>query len=235
MTGAEAEDYRRLGLKTPVAVVPYGVDVPAALSPDLFQERFPALKERRLILFLGRIHYKKGVDLLCRAWARLCGDFPEAHLVLAGPDYENTQVVVEVLIRKLGIGERVSFTGMLSAGMKWSALAAAEVFVLPSFSEGLPVAMLEAMGAGRPVIVSRQCYAPEVKVCQCGLVIEPDAGQLEEALRQVLSMRAEALRMGENGRSLVAERYAWRETGRQMADVYEWLLGGPRPQVTTIV
>lgn len=231
VTRAEVEDYRRWGLRAPVAVIPHGVEVRSDITPEVFHGRFPELRGRRLVLFLGRIHYKKGVDLLCQAWAPVCERFPEAHLVLAGPDFENTQDSVEALIAALGIRHRVTFTGMLAGDLKWSALAAAELFVLPSRSEGLPVAVLEAMGMGKPVIVTRQCNLPEVDERQCGIVIEPQVRQLEAALHQMLSVPSgEIMRMGENGKRLVSERYNWRAVGRQMARVYDWILGGSQPE-----
>lgn len=231
VTRAEVEDYRRFGLRVPVAVIPYGVDVRVGVSPDIFYERFPELKGRRLVLFLGRIHYKKGLDLLCPAWAKVRERFPETHLVLAGPDFENTRASVENLVAELGIRDRVTLTGMLARDAKWSALAAAELFVLPSRSEGLPVAVLEAMAVGKPVIITRQCNLPEVDERQCGVVIEPDARQLEAALQQLLSMPSgEAIRMGDNGKRLVGERYNWMAVGRQMAKLYDRILGGPQPE-----
>lgn len=236
LTHAEAEDFHRLRLEAPVVVVPNGVEVPADISPTAFYEQYPVLRHRRLILYLGRLHYKKGLDLLCCAWARVCRDVPEAHLVLAGPDFERTRAELEALVGRLGIGERVTFTGMLSGSLKWGALAAAEVFVLPSRSEGLPVAVLEAMGAGKPVIVTRQCNLPEVGQAGCGWMIEPEGGQLEAALTELLRADgSQARAMGAKGKQLVESRYNWRHVGRQMANVYDWVLGGPRPSEVDIV
>jgi glycosyltransferase involved in cell wall biosynthesis len=230
LTEAEAHDYRRFGLSNPVAVIPNGVQLPAAVSPQLFLERFPELQGKRLVLFLSRIHFKKGLDILCQAWAQVSRQWPDAHLVLAGPDFENTRVSVEKLISSLGISPRVTFTGMLGGDLKWSGLSAAECLVLPSYSEGLSVSVLEAMGMGLPVIITRQCNLPEVASHDCGWVIEPETGPLAAALDELL--RTPAPRVSEiaaNGRQLVARRYSWAGIGERMSAVYEWLHGGARP------
>jgi glycosyltransferase involved in cell wall biosynthesis len=219
-----------------VAVIPNGIKVPNALDPEWFWSHYPGLRSRRVVLFLSRLHYKKGVDVLCRAWAAVTKKHPDAHLVLAGPDSEGTRYVVERLIGELGLQDTVTFTGMLKGNFKWGALAASEVFVLPSYSEGFSVATLEAMAAGKPVIISRQCYFPEVARQGCGWVIEPCEKDLADALFDCLSNGSRDLsEMGERGRRLVSSRYSWDVIGAQMADVYDWLLGGPKPTSVEII
>jgi glycosyltransferase involved in cell wall biosynthesis len=120
---------------------------------------------------------------------------------------------------------------MLEGSLKWSALAAATVFVLPSYSEGLSVSVLEALGMGLPVIISEQCNLPEVSTRGCGWVIRPAVNELEAALRDCLrTSNADRGRMGRRGRGLVSEKYSWPVVGSQMASVYKWMLGGPRPE-----
>lgn len=224
LTQAEADDYRRLGLRNPIAVIPNGVDIPAQISSRKFLDEFPALAGKRLILFLGRIHFKKGLDILCQAWARLSRQWADTQLVLAGPDFEGTQAQLEQLIASLHIKERVTFTGMLAGEMKWSALAAAETFVLPSYSEGLSVSVLEALGAGRPVVITKNCNLPEIAQAGCGWVIQPNADELETALHDVLrSGKAELDAMGLRGKQLIARRYSWEVVGKQMSSLYRWV------------
>ena len=230
LTQAEARDYRRFGLTNPIAVIPNGVGLPAGHSADAFFERFPALRGKSLVLFLGRIHFKKGLDILAEAWVKVAARFPDAHLVLAGPDFEGTQSRILRQLEALSLGARTTFTGMLQGDEKWSALAAAEVFILPSYSEGLSVSVLEAMGMGLPVIVTEQCNLPDVKKHQCGWTIQPRMSDVESALIHLLELSPRDRQLlGQNGRSLVAERYTWPIVGRQMAEVYRWLQGGPIP------
>ena len=132
LTSAERDDCRHFGLTNPIAVIPNGVDVPE-VSSDAFLAQCPDLRGKRIVLFMGRIHYKKGPALLCRAWARIHRQFPDAHLVMAGPDFEDTARDVERQIADSGIGASVSMPGLLQPPLTWSALRAAHAFVLPSY------------------------------------------------------------------------------------------------------
>jgi glycosyltransferase involved in cell wall biosynthesis len=235
LTQAEVGDYRRIGLTNPVAVVPSGVAIPESVSAALFQEAYPQLADKRVVLFLGRLHPKKGLAMLVRAWARSASSFDDAHLVLAGPDFEGTRATLGALVDELGIRHQVTFTGMLAGPMKWSALATASVFALPSFSEGFSVAVLEALGMGLPVIVTRACNIPEVAESRCGWVVEPEQRAIEIAIEESLGLPAlERHMMGERGLALVASRFTWPVVGKQMAEVYRWVLGGPQPSSVQI-
>ena len=231
LTGAEARDYERFGCVGPLAVIPNGVSLPKLRDPEPFLAEFPELRGQRLILFLGRLHPKKGVDLLLRAWTEIAPRHRDAHLVLAGPDAEGTRALLEGMVAEHRMQDQVTFTGMLRDQMKWSALAAAEAFALPSHSEGLSMSALEAMGMALPVIVTRQCNLPEVKQYGAGWTIEPACKPLAEALSELLENRAGANReMGVAGSRLVEQRYNWASVARQTAEVYRWVLGGPVPR-----
>jgi glycosyltransferase involved in cell wall biosynthesis len=231
LTRREAQCYREFGLKNPVAVIANGVDVPEAFSANEFLRRHEELRGRRLVLFLGRVHYKKGLDILSRAWAQVSRRFDDAHLVIAGPDFENTQAGVKATLDALNVGDRVTFTGMLPSALKWSALAAASVFILPSYSEGFSVAALEAMAAGLPVIVSEACNFPRVAEEDAGWVVTPTAEAVEDSLIQALSLRScELAAYGRRGEQLVSRHYTWAGIGEQMRSLYEWLQGGAFPR-----
>jgi glycosyltransferase involved in cell wall biosynthesis len=210
LTEAEVEDYRRLGLTNECAIVPNGIDVPEACDAAQFLDAYPELRQKRIVLFLGRIHPKKGLDILFQCWNRIAVQHPEAHLVVAGPDEAGLCGQLLAGLTGSSARQRVLFPGVLRGQLKSSALAAADVFVLPSYSEGFSVAILEAMAAGRPVLISGACHFPEVAKSRCGWEIKPTADELEMALKESLSAAAESLRaMGEAGRRLVAERYSW--------------------------
>ncbi len=231
----EVDDYREWGLKNPVAVIPNGVTIPQRIDPEAFWQRWPELRDRRLVLFLGRIHYKKGVELLARAWGAIERDYPDTQLVFAGPDSEATLRQLQGRITALGITDRVTFTGMLNETLKWSALTAATVFVLPSYSEGFSIAVLEALGAGCPVIISRQCRFSEMERSDCGWVIEPEVAELAGLLVKVLALpKRELERMGAAGSALVRRFYTWPSIGLQMSELYSWVLGGSRPRSVEI-
>ncbi len=118
---------------------------------------------------------------------------------------------------------------MLDDSIKWSAMAAAECFTLPSFSEGLSMSVLEALGAGLPVLITRACNMPEVSSCHAGWEIDPELGQLTAALRTVLDRTPEANRAtGARGAQLVASRYSPGRVAAEMAAVYDFALNGRR-------
>lgn len=231
LTLAEAEDYRRYGCRGPIAVIPNGVALPAMVDGSLFLDRFPRLRGKRIVLFLGRIHVKKGLDLLVDSWSQVAGSFPDAVLVLAGPDCENTRASVEARVQQRGVSDCVVFTGMLAPEMKWSALANAHGFILPSYSEGLSVAVLEAMGMGLPVIVSDRCHLPEVEQYGAGWQSGANVAEVRGALAEMLSNTAATnAEIGNRGRRLVHDRFVWPVVARQMAELYAWVLGGMRPR-----
>jgi glycosyltransferase involved in cell wall biosynthesis len=236
LTRHELEDYRSAGIRGCVAIVPNGVTIPLAPDSSLLYEMFPELRSRRIVLYLGRLHRKKGIDLLCRAWSRIAPQFPDAVLLIAGPDSEGTLSHLQSIVAGAAIASRVVFAGMLSGPLKWAALAAAEVFVLPSHSEGFSVAIVEALGMGVPVIVTRQCWFPEVAGNACGWIIEPDADEVAEALTEALSISpAERAARQANARKLVETRYSWAVVGQSMVQVYEWILGGRKPDFVEVL
>jgi glycosyltransferase involved in cell wall biosynthesis len=236
LTRAEARHYVNFGARSPIAIIPNGVELPEGAKEDLFLSRFPALRGHRLVLFMARLHPKKGLDLLLEAWADLASRFPGTRLVIAGPDAEATQARCESYVSLHGLGESVIFTGMLRDAMKWSALAAAEIFVLPSYSEGLSVSVLEAMGMGVPVIVTEPCNMPEVAENGAGLEIQPDAGEVASALQAMLSHTPEEnAAIGRRGKELVQSRFTWPQVARKMAAVYRWVAGGTKPAFVEFV
>ncbi len=227
LTQAEAEDYRRFGCTAPIAVIPNGVRVPSVVTSDLFLRQHRELEGKRIVLFLGRIHAKKGLDLLVRAWREVADEHPEAHLVLAGPDFEGTRARIAALIEAEGLGDQILLPGMLRGEQKWSALAAAECFVLPSFSEGLSISVLEAMGVGVPVIISTQCNLPEVAEVGAGWVIPAEGKALASALLSMLGQSpASNQETGGRGRVFVRERYNWGTVAGKMGEVYRWVTDG---------
>ncbi len=119
-----------------------------------FLSEYPELVGKRIALFLGRLHPKKGCDLLLQAFASSLAKNTAWHLLMAGPDQMGWQAELMLLAERLGIAERVTWTGLLLEDRKWAALAASEVFVLPSHQENFGVAVAEALALGRPTLIS---------------------------------------------------------------------------------
>ncbi len=138
-------------------VVAFGTNPPPAFSSavrDAFLATHPELDGKRLILFLGRIHEKKGCDLLIKAFAQVKDLDPRAHLVMAGPDSENWMPTLQALANELGVADRVTWTGMLLGDLKWGAFHASDAFILPSHQENFGIAVAEALGCGLPALIS---------------------------------------------------------------------------------
>lgn len=225
----EAAQLRSLGLSNPVAIVPNGVDLPdpdASATP--FLETFPRARGRRLILFLGRLHPKKGLPHLVDAWARVMRD-RSAHrdwlLVVAGPDQLGHSAEIVQRVAERGIVDHVEFTGPLYGTLKESALAAASAFVLPSFSEGFSVAILEAMASRLPVLVTRQCNL-DVEAFGAGFLAEPDVDSVARQLAAFLALSDDERRdMGSRGRREVEARYTWSRVAQDLLDTYRFVMG----------
>lgn len=165
-------------------VMPLGSEPPPADRDTLvaaFRQRHPELAQKPFLLFLGRLHPKKGCDLLTKAFATVAGSHPDLHLVMAGPDPAHWRPQLEAPLSAAGLAHRVHWPGMLQGDVKWGALAAAEAFVLPSHQENFGIAAVEALASARPVLLAHPVnIAPDVSAAGCALV-EPDT--LEGTLR----------------------------------------------------
>lgn len=170
-------------------VVNFGIAAPeqSVLQQHIFQDTFPALQGKRLLLFLGRLHPKKGCDLLIEAFAHIAREDDQLHLVMAGPDSANWQTVLQQQVKLLGISHRVSWTGMLSGNLKLGALQSAELFILPSHQENFGIAVVEAMACGLPVLISNKVNIwKEVVADGAGLVAEDNCQSMVAALHRWL-------------------------------------------------
>jgi glycosyltransferase involved in cell wall biosynthesis len=211
VTAREADDLRRQGADPArIHVIPNGVDlVSAEAGPSgrLFRERFAIPDTARLVLFLGRLHHIKGLDLLAGVVARLAVRHPRLVLAVAGPD-EGYQAALGRQAESLGIGDRLRLTGLLTGELQAAALRAADVFALTSYTEGLPNAVLEACAAGVPALVTDRCNLPEVAEYDAGRVEPPDVDRLTHSLDEMLSDPAALARMGRNARRMIEERFS---------------------------
>ena len=220
----EADQVAAMRLSTPVAIVPNGVTLPPDVSPAVFDDAFPLIGDRTRLLYLGRIDPKKGLDQLITAFAALYRDRPQVHLILAGPDALGYRDALQRQARTLGCGTAITFTGMLSGDRKWSALRAADLFVYPSYSEGFSLAILEAMAAGLPCVITTGCNFPEAAIAQAVVTVEPEQPALTSALRHLLNDRAAAQALGDRAREFVQNHYTWQHRAQHLVQVYQSLL-----------
>jgi len=211
-----------LHLTCPVRIIPNGVfpEPFASLPPKgTFRRSQPELADAPFVLFLSRLHYKKGLDHLARAFELLADKVPDLRLVVAGPD-DGARADFEARVARAGLTGRTHVVGPLYGTAKLAALVDAAAFCLPSRQEGLSVAILEAMACGTPVVISESCHFPEVGEAGAGLAVPLDAEAVARALLRVLSEPGEAARMGQAGRKLTFERYLWSEIAELSIDAY---------------
>jgi glycosyltransferase involved in cell wall biosynthesis len=193
-------------------VVAYGTAPP---PPDAAQLRarffaaHPQLRDRRIALFLSRIHEKKGCDMLIEAFAEVACIDAQLHLVIAGPDEARWVPRLQELATKLGVAGRISWLGMLSGDEKWGAFYSAEVFALPSHQENFGIAVAEALGCGLPVLISNKVNIwREVRIANAGLVAPDSLAGTKELLREWLSKTPrQRFDMGEAAKRLFASRF----------------------------
>ncbi len=227
---AEVEAIRALGFSGPVALIPNGVRRPepgrTATAPP-WSDRIPA--GEKVLLFLGRFHAKKGLAPLIEAWGQLAAAARAAGwwLVLVG---QGDGGALQERVRREGL-ERILVLGPSFGAAKEACLAGAHAFVLPSFSEGLPMAALEAMSWSLPCLLSPACNLPEAFGAGAALPVTPDATNLAKPLHALLAMpEAERLQMGAAASRLMQRRYSWPQAAEATTAVYRWLMGeGPRP------
>ena len=212
------------GLGNRAFVSPSGMEAPRLPDREQLRQRYPALRNKQVILFLGRIHRIKGLDILARAHARLAKERGDVHLLIVGPDEGGYATTVKTILRREGAADTATFTGLLQGEEKWEALAGSDVFVLPSYSEGFSVAILEALSCGLPVVISPQCHFPEVAETGAGHVVPAEVDHLIVAIRNLLDNPELRRKMGQNGRRLVQEKYAWDGIAKQAMEEYEEVL-----------
>lgn len=226
---AEALAIRRYGVRGHVAIVPNGVDcAPAERSypkPE-WMERIP--EAARILLFIGRIHPKKGLPALLDAFHLLKGNESEGwHLVIAGWDQVDHQSELVAKTQELGLAGRVHFIGPQFGVEKFATFAAADAFILPSLSEGLPMAVLEAWSFAMPVLMTPECNLPEGFDADAALQIGTAPDSIADGLRRLFRMDDHGrMELGARGRRLVSERFEWSRIAKQMHALYDWILGG---------
>lgn len=212
------EEERRLaqyflaGLHHRSVVVPYGSREPAGdreRQREAFFQSFPYLKGKRFILFLSRIHPKKGVDLLVEAFGRVCGHVPEFELVIAGPDQTGLVPELTRMARDLGVDKKIHWVGMLRGDVKWGAFLSASFFALPSHQENFGIAIVEAMALGLPVLISNKVNIwQEVNRNIAGRIVDDNVDDVTRGLEWFCNLpEEERNRIGRNARDCFANNF----------------------------
>jgi poly(glycerol-phosphate) alpha-glucosyltransferase len=231
---AELRAIRAFGLRNPVCVIPNGVELVRGQvsQPAAWRARLP--ERAKVLLYLGRIHPKKGLLALLRAWTELCRAGREKvghwYLVIAGWDQYGYQAQLEASL-PADIADQIRFVGPQFGTDKEATLSSSDAFILPSLSEGLPMAVLEAWAHALPVLMTRHCNIPEGFSANAALAIEPTPDGIARQLYAFFATSEDRRQaMGRRGCQLVTERFSWPSIAAQLKAVYLWISGrGPRP------
>jgi glycosyltransferase involved in cell wall biosynthesis len=218
----EALEARQLGVEHGLLIVPNPVDLPARMPKrGRFRAAHPHLGDgATLVLFLSRLDPKKGLDLLFAAFSRVRESHPDATLVIAGDGDPAFVARLKQDSDRLGLAASMIWTGFLQGEEKLAVLADADVFVLPSYSENFGVAVVEAMAAGLPVIVSDQVgIHHEISASRAGLVVPCSERELADAIQKMITAPAFRDAAGRNGQELAAQ-FSTRAVSHQLLDVY---------------
>jgi glycosyltransferase involved in cell wall biosynthesis len=237
---AEAQSIRVYGLRNPICVIPNGVDLPdSSETPRLQAQAFG--EARKILLYLGRLHPKKNVANVIRAWNQIVHSHPSVRaswvLAIAGWSQGRYEQKLKRLAADLDTAATpelasIAFLGPRFGTEKNECYRACAAFIMPSLSEGLPMTVLEAWAYAKPVLMTPECNLPEGFAAGAALQIGTRPEEIAAGIKQVIEMNDDDRRaMGNRGRNLVATKFSWPRIGEQMRSVYEWSLGGgPTPE-----
>jgi glycosyltransferase involved in cell wall biosynthesis len=227
---SEYDEIRAAGLRNPVAVIPNGIDLPPPR-----QKIQGVVSQKRTILSLGRIHPKKALDNLVRAWAMVEAKYPAWSVSIIGPaelgyDEQLRRLCVSLDVERLAIGEPVY------GAEKHALYQDSELFVLPTRNENFGMVVAEALAAGIPVISTKGAPWQGLEEQHCGWWIDFGVEPLAKALINAIEMDAgELAAMGQRGRAWMMRDFGWERVAAEMRSVYEWLrLGPPAPRTVRI-
>lgn len=221
----EAEQYKNIGIiEEKIEIIPNGIDISQYAdlpSKGSFKKKFSIKDDEKIVLYLGRIHKIKGIDILAEAFANALEKLEDVKLVVVGPD-NGYLGEFERLTKALKIEDNVLVTGALYARDKLEAYIDADVYVLPSRYETFPMSVLEAVACRSPVILSEKCGVAEYFGNKVGLVVKPDSKHLEEALLEML-LDQERQKIFRNNCRTVIDQFSISQTVSKLEKVYEEL------------
>jgi poly(glycerol-phosphate) alpha-glucosyltransferase len=249
---SEAGAIRGFGLKNPICIIPNGIDLPTGTVPPSPPWKHVVENGKKVLLFLSRIHPKKGLVNLLKAWAKSLKskngkeESDEWVLAIAGWDQGGHEQELKRLATELGLAWRdirdcgaangngspqahcsVVFLGPQFDGAKDACYYYCDAFILPSFSEGLPMVVLESWAYSKPVLMTTECNLPEGFRAGAAIKVETTTESLVAGLDELRRMsKAERLTMGSRGHDLALERFTWSQIANQMQAVHSWILGG---------
>ncbi len=235
LTEAEAQSIRSYGLSNPICVIPNGIDLPDLRGSNAKSQS----ANPKTLLYLGRLHPKKNISNLIRAWNETFnsqrGSGDRWVLAIAGWDQGGYEAHLRQLTTDLGLLTSVIFLGPQFGADKSECYRACDAFILPSLSEGLPMAVLEAWAYAKPVLMTPECNLPEGFEANAALRIGTTMEEIADGLKILREMSDnDRSQIGNYGRALVETKFSWPQIGEQMRRVYEWMLGGEMPDTVRL-
>lgn len=222
----EAEHVRNLGISTHISVIPNGIETdgyPCKTSRDMV---------RKQVLFLSRVHVKKGIELLFEAWKRIHQDFPDWQLLVVGNGEEDYINSLQARVESLGLKDCIHILPPVFGDAKTRLYQESALFCLPSYSENFGMVIAEAMSCGTPVVTTTNCPWESLNETKTGWCIDLSVDNLEHALREALSMNGDDLYdMGQKASRFIYDNFDYRSVTRNTLRLYEWLLNsGEKPE-----
>ncbi|MBK8985799.1 MAG: glycosyltransferase [Chloroflexi bacterium] len=225
----EAKGFRDFGLCNPIAVIPNGISpdwISSSADGQAFRHKYQISAHTKVMLFLGRITPKKGLPMLLKAMRGLEKNLANWQFLIAGVDEFNHQREIEQMVQELLLAPYVQFIGPQFDQEKREAYAAADLFILPSHSEGAPMTVLEALGANTPVFTTKASPCEYLLTNKCGWWTDVTVSAIRDSLADALNTPKEALaEMGCRGKALVSAQFTWSKIAEQTIVLYDWLLG----------
>lgn len=221
LTEVEKQQYLKMGVKEEnIEIVPLGInlnDYDNLPQKGLFKSKYNVRKDDKLILFLGRIHEIKGLDLLVKAFDKIPND--NVKLAIVGGDY-GFKSELDNLINDLNLNDKIIFPGVLTGQDKIEALVDCDIFVMPSRYESFTTSGLEAMACSKPLVLTKNNHIHTWVNGNVGLACEFDANELSKCLTELLNDESSCEEFGKNGRHLIEEKYDWDKVVSQIDDIY---------------
>jgi glycosyltransferase involved in cell wall biosynthesis len=251
---SEAQAIRSFGCKNPICIIPNGADIPNRSFSDAPWKRY-LRPDAKILFYLGRLHPKKGLGNLIKAWTMVRNqesgikNSEEWVLVLAGWDDGGHESELKELCRKLEVSfadvrtsnskipssNSIIFVGPQFGDAKSDSYHQADAFILPSYSEGLPMTILEAWAHGKPTVMTPECNLPEGFEAGAAIRIGTDPAEIVSGLKRLFAMNPEArVKMGGQGLRLITQKFNWENVSSQLVEVSDWVLFGGNPPATIL-
>ncbi|WP_374460811.1 glycosyltransferase [Chryseobacterium taeanense] len=223
----EIEDFRKLGLKNPIAYIENGIGSKVLLQKgngDRFKSKYQLPKDKKILLYLSRITPKKGLDMLLPAISELQEKFNDWILVIVGNNEFDYQVEVEAMINALQLNDKVFIIEPQFGSAKYDVFDASDFFILPSYSEGSPMVVVEALAYGLPVITTKSSSWRDLNDFHTGFWVDINKDHIKHALNSMTDLSDEELNQyRNNAKKLIKKKYLWDEISKKTIELYQWI------------